>query len=454
MAKQDQKEVLEDWATDLNFAVAAELWNYPHKYGGSNFSDICDEEGNYYVDLVLGGGGMLGMAHAGYIHALEESDLKFRAIAGSSAGALSAALLMGMKPELEWKGITLGALHGALKGHELLDTWAGKIWFLWKFKWRLPLIILPLLLLGFLALIFLPELPLGFLPLIILPVLLLVLLPVVRRGLISGDKFQEKLEEVLEELKKDEMGVAEDVDRLKEPPALNLIHVTGKDNTKKRREMMLTVIASDITREEKLKFPGDSHQFVNGETYSVPFFVRASSSVPVVFRPVRMERVPWKKDVPDGCFNPAPYVDVVDGGLMSNFPINVFHRPAKPGTPAEAAGCFRQPRMPTFGVQLQPTKKCPNKTHWPWSYVGALISSMLDVGDEEFIKNNPDYVKVVTIVDMSDINVEPFNLYLSREKKIELFVKGYVSGKDFLRSFDWYEYKQLRRIMSCEEPID
>ena len=84
MSKHDRSEVVREWADDLNFAVAKKLWDYPHKYHGSNFSDIRDDKGNYYVDLVLGGGGMLGMAHAGFIHALEESDLRFRAVAGSS----------------------------------------------------------------------------------------------------------------------------------------------------------------------------------------------------------------------------------------------------------------------------------------------------------------------------------------------------------------------------------
>lgn len=50
--------------------------------------------------LVLSGGGIKGMAHLGLIKALREHDVKFDCIAGSSAGALTGALIAaGHSPE-------------------------------------------------------------------------------------------------------------------------------------------------------------------------------------------------------------------------------------------------------------------------------------------------------------------------------------------------------------------
>jgi len=424
MPTRSEKAVAEEWGEILNEAAAAHLWKFPYKQDGSNYSDIRDDEGKYYIDLVLGGGGMLGLAHTGYIHALEESDLSFRAIAGTSACALSAALLAGIPRKRKWKGLTLGALLASLNGDELLDNWRAKLFFRWRFQWRLPGVW-----------VFGPILAID---------------QIFRRGLISGELFEKKLENTLRELQETQVAdPGATVDCLSELPRLSLSHVTGEDDVEGLDRMKLILIASDITTERILKLPEEDSLF--DEKYSVPFYVRASASVPGVFRPVRMKCKPvsatgYRREPPVG--DPNPWIDVVDGGLMSNFPIRVFHRRPSPGSPGSEAGLFRQPRLPTFGLQLLPLSRESNKTRWPWQYVLALGSSMLDVGDETFINTHPEYKRVVRIVDISDL--EPFNLYLDKKTKIDLFVRGYLAGKRFLQTFDWHGYKQLRREMAHE----
>ena len=51
------------------------------------FSDIIDDEGNQYVDLVQEGGGVLGIALVGYTYILETAGIRFFHLAGTSAGA-------------------------------------------------------------------------------------------------------------------------------------------------------------------------------------------------------------------------------------------------------------------------------------------------------------------------------------------------------------------------------
>ena len=53
-----------------------------------HFSDILDEQGNQYVNLVQEGGGTLGIALLGYIYVLEEMGIRFLNLAGTSAGAI------------------------------------------------------------------------------------------------------------------------------------------------------------------------------------------------------------------------------------------------------------------------------------------------------------------------------------------------------------------------------
>ena len=52
------------------------------------------------LGIALSGGGMRGIAHAGVLKALEESDIQIEAIGGTSSGALIAGLyVLGYSPE-------------------------------------------------------------------------------------------------------------------------------------------------------------------------------------------------------------------------------------------------------------------------------------------------------------------------------------------------------------------
>src|SRR5438309_2437650 len=70
--------------------------------GGENLivSDVIDDEGNQYVNLVQKGGGVLGIALVGYTYILEQMNIRFIRLAGTSAGAINTALMAvsGAKP--------------------------------------------------------------------------------------------------------------------------------------------------------------------------------------------------------------------------------------------------------------------------------------------------------------------------------------------------------------------
>jgi len=57
------------------------------------YSDAIDEAGNQYVDIVMEGGGVLGVALIGYLYTLEEAGIRFGSIGGTSAGSIAAMLL-------------------------------------------------------------------------------------------------------------------------------------------------------------------------------------------------------------------------------------------------------------------------------------------------------------------------------------------------------------------------
>jgi hypothetical protein len=70
-------------------------WQYETGNRRSNLvvSDVIDVNGRQYVDLVLEGGGVHGIALAGYTYVLEKMGIAFMKSAGTSAGAINTLLL-------------------------------------------------------------------------------------------------------------------------------------------------------------------------------------------------------------------------------------------------------------------------------------------------------------------------------------------------------------------------
>ena len=84
-------------------------------------SDLVDDEAHQYVDLVMEGGGVLGIALVGYTYALEQAGIRFLNIAGTSAGAINAMLLVALGQSHETKSISLLNTLGAMQISEFVD---------------------------------------------------------------------------------------------------------------------------------------------------------------------------------------------------------------------------------------------------------------------------------------------------------------------------------------------
>ena len=89
-------------------------------------SDISDGDGRQYVDLVMQGGGTLGIALVGYAYALERVGIRFKSIGGTSAGAITATLLAALADPAQAKSEALQRVdreHGRQEGmRQFLDT--------------------------------------------------------------------------------------------------------------------------------------------------------------------------------------------------------------------------------------------------------------------------------------------------------------------------------------------
>ncbi|MDA8229017.1 MAG: patatin-like phospholipase family protein, partial [Desulfitobacterium hafniense] len=184
-------------------------------------------------------------------------------------------------------------------------------------------------------------------------------------------------------------------------------------------ESRLKIIASDITRKELLVLPDDLVKYgINPWDFEIAKAVRMSASIPFYFKPVELD---YDKE----------FSLVVDGGILSNFPVWIFD---VEGTP----------RWPTFGFKLvSPGKSftASGKTDII-SYLKDIISTMLEENDARYIQNS-DYIRTIPIPTLG-IGTTKFSL--SKEDSNKLFKSGYEAAKGFLDAWNFDNYVRDYRI--------
>lgn len=413
-------------------------------------SDIIDDEGNQYVDLVMEGGGMLGIALVGYTWALEEMGIRFLGIGGTSAGSINALLLAGMAEPSQPKSPRLlkelagknfyDFVDGGKDVRELIElALGGKQSFkglrmFWKFmqvKEKLCK----------------------------------------NYGLNQGDAFLDWLAKLLADA-----GIHTLADlhaRLAARPK-GLRPRGGQpfgDDDCPRAS--LVIVAADVTTETRVEFPRMANLYwAQPEKESPARFARASMSIPFFFEPLRVANVPgddaakqrWKEMAGyDTDNDPTAIVPTtalfVDGGIMSNFPIDAFHETDK------------VPRMPTFGVKLEydqrykPPAKLPIRAGGDLKHLGPLAGAILNSSrhtlDYEFIKKNPDYQHLVqfipcTYTDPKSNVVCGYNwldFNMPEEHKKGLFKQGALKAIEFIDAFSGPVNKKGKTIVAGESPV-
>ncbi len=382
------------------------------------FSDVLDESGNQYVELVQEGGGVLGVALVGYTYVMEQMGLRFMSLAGTSAGSINAMMLAGLgdisktKSERVIEELVKKNLYDFVDGGKdskkfiqaLLGS-AGKLKKIWR----------------------------GFK---IIDELFNDL------GLNPGDDFYEWLRQFLEQ---NNIKNQADLNRYFGQLPLGLTIRPGIDKTLTGLQAKLAIIAAELTTETKVEFPRMAFLYYNNPDQVNPaHFVRASMSIPYFFSPMNIKNIPqgqkakqrWEDTV--RFYGKIPKeVFFVDGGIMSNFPIDVFHRKNS------------IPRLPTFGVRLGTNRDRAHKISNPLNLTGAMFNSLRHLHDYDFILKNPDYRMLIGKIDIGEHDW--LNFGISHEDKIDLFRRGAEAAAHFLRSFNWEAYKSIRAEMKTPD---
>lgn len=391
-------------------------------------SDLLDADGHQYVDLVMEGGGVLGVALAGYSYVLESAGIRFLGLGGTSAGSINALVIAALGPphaaksqrvaevvanvpmasfidgDGDARDFTDAIVNGAgkfklaMKGAQVIDNFSDDL------------------------------------------------------GLHPGRKFRAWLSD---QLAANGIATLADLDAMQsvQPPggyrvrpAPERLHPSQQRSPAQDADTgnvrgRLAVIAADVTTGTKVEFPKMAPLYwADPAALSPADFVRSSMSVPGFFHPVRVKGIPQGPAAQQRWTEMTSYKGqrlpkecvLVDGGIISNFPIAVFHNHAK------------VPRSPTFGVKLGIPAAEPAVIDSPTELLAGVFNAARGALDQDFLVGNPDYRHLITYIDTGKHNWLNFNL--SNAAKVDLFREGAKAAAAFLDGFNWANYKQLRLL--------
>ncbi|MEA2361910.1 MAG: hypothetical protein QOD71_1055 [Thermoleophilaceae bacterium] len=226
------------------------------------------------------------------------------------------------------------------------------------------------------------------------------------QGMASGKYFTEWLRDRFEErLGKRDPTFADVVD----PELVGSLSPTGK--------YRLRTIASDITSGRMIVFPDDVEQYTDRDgrpfrrdDFPLTDAVRMSMSIPIVFTPQKLHR------------QEREYY-VVDGRLLSSFPISLFDSP--------------NPKRPTWGFHVHGGSGAERLPYRRLSrdlklipLTEAMITAVIEAWDTRYL--SPDTAARTVNIETRDIRSNDFKL--SAEQREELHRCGYQAALEFFGS--------------------
>ncbi|MGI6082320.1 MAG: patatin-like phospholipase family protein [Limnochordia bacterium] len=194
------------------------------------------------------------------------------------------------------------------------------------------------------------------------------------------------------------------------------------DERNPRYRYRLQVIASDLSRGRMLILPDDIKVYgLDPDYLEVARAIRMSTSIPFFYEPVVLR--PLKS---------TSHNYIVDGGVLSNYPVWIFDCPP-----------HRVPRWPTIGLRLvDPRAGKPNRITGPLSLLTALFSTMLEAHDARHIEE-ANFVRTVAI-DTLGVGTVDFNL--PKATRLRLYDSGVSAARDFLKTWNFEIYKTRYRL--------
>ncbi|RBY74913.1 Patatin [Geodermatophilus sp. TF02-6] len=199
----------------------------------------------------------------------------------------------------------------------------------------------------------------------------------------------------------------------------------------------LVVTATDVTRGRLLRLPWDYREYgLDPDAQPVADAVRASLSIPFLFAPRQL------RDPRTGRRS-----TLVDGGVLSNFPVEVFDR-----TDATA------PRWPTFGVGVGDTLSDEDVSVFghrrllppPLRLLDSLVATSVTGRDRTYLAQ-PCVRRRAFSVDTTGTGLTDFDV--GAAERARLVTAGQRAAREFLAGWDWAGYlRDCRGVPTSSQP--
>ncbi|MGF7235595.1 MAG: patatin-like phospholipase family protein [Frankia sp.] len=298
------------------------------------------------ADLVLEGGGVKGIGLVGAVVALDAAGYRFRRVAGTSAGAIVAAIVAALAVAQR----PIAQVNDYLRTIDYPKFMAAsRVRAAWGIAGDAEHLLL-------------------------------------HAGLYDGDYLIEWLGGVLNEIGPTRFG------------DLRIVDEHADLNWTAAHRYSLVVHTADISRGKIVRLPWEYPLYgVDPDNERIVDAVRASMSIPFFFEPVRFHATAATIDDVD---YPAGTVTWVDGGLLDNFPVDVFDR--TDGAPA---------RWPTIGVKLSGRATViprPRAIPNVLEETKACLHALLDNADRYYV--TPEKAERTIFVDNNGVKATEFGI--------------------------------------------
>jgi NTE family protein len=190
------------------------------------------------------------------------------------------------------------------------------------------------------------------------------------------------------------------------------------------------VIATDLSSRQLLVLPRDADKLGidNPDELDVALAVRMSMSIPFFFEPVRFTNRQTRKT----------HV-IVDGGVLSNYPVWLFDSDGSP-------------QWPTFGLRLveedaasdaiaEPLEEMRRLRKGPigfYRFGKSLIETMMTAHDRLYIEE----AQFARTIPIPTCGISTINFRLSSEDAERLYESGREAAKEFLKRWNFDGYKR------------
>lgn len=221
---------------------------------------------------------------------------------------------------------------------------------------------------------------------------------------------------------------------LKRKGKLYFSDVKNKNYTDDKYAYKFQAIASDLSAGTMLVLPGELKTLgFEPDRFSIAKAVVMSLSIPVFYEPYVLTDINGKRHI------------VVDGGLLSNYPIWLLDNKSK------------APERPTFGFKFcdshinENSEQEYNSIKNFFDFSKSLVSTALDGHDKHYISiSKGDFQRTITIspkikCDEKEKIISTVYFDITKKESEALYQNGAEASEKFLSDWDFEEWKKKHR---------